>query len=185
MIIPELSCPATTRFVLRYAFRTVLASLLSAINALFNSENTKCNQLIWDSMLSHCLLLPEITQQAIYTPGAYPRWLFLAYIMYFSLNCKNILMYSYLSLPFAICLYWCIILWYMNEKQKNNLAKFFYDIAKIDFAALVVAQWANPSHLKYWILIVGIVATIVPLLVGIIMDKEENKKWQVLELSIS
>ncbi|GAB61277.1 MAG: hypothetical protein DWB56_13950 [Candidatus Jettenia sp.] len=64
----------------------------------------------------------------------------------------------------------------MNEKQKNNLAKFFYDIAKIDFAALVVAQLANPSHLKYWILIVGIIATIVPLFVGFILDKEENKK---------
>ena len=53
---------------------------------------------------------------------------------------------------------------------------FIYDIAKIDFVALVVAQFANPSNLKYWILIVGIIATIVPLLVGFILDKEENKK---------
>ncbi|TLD41851.1 MAG: hypothetical protein JETT_1868 [Candidatus Jettenia ecosi] len=64
----------------------------------------------------------------------------------------------------------------MTEKQRNNLAKFFYDIAKIDFAALVIAQLANSSHLKYWILIVGIIATIVPLFVGFILDKEENKK---------
>ena len=64
----------------------------------------------------------------------------------------------------------------MTEKQKTNLAKFFYDIAKIDFVALVVAQFANPSNLKYWILIVGIIATIVPLLVGFILDKEENKQ---------
>ncbi len=47
-------------------------------------------------------------------------------------------------------------MWPVTEKQKNNLAKFFYDIAKIDFAALVVAQFANPANLKYWILIVGI-----------------------------
>ena len=70
----------------------------------------------------------------------------------------------------------CIMLLVMTEKQKTNLAKFFYDIAKIDFVALVVAQFANPSNLKYWILIVGIIATIVPLLVGFILDKEENKK---------
>ena len=64
----------------------------------------------------------------------------------------------------------------MTEKQKTNLAKFFYDIAKIDFAALVVAQFANPSNLKYWILIVGIIATIIPLLVGFILNKEEVEK---------
>jgi len=64
----------------------------------------------------------------------------------------------------------------MNDKQASNLAKFFYDIAKIDFAALVVAQLANPSNLKYWILVVGIIATIIPLLVGLALDKKENKK---------
>lgn len=64
----------------------------------------------------------------------------------------------------------------MNEKQKNNLAKFFYDIAKIDFAALVVAQFANSNNLKYWILIIGIIATIVPLIVGFLLDKKEVKK---------
>ena len=64
----------------------------------------------------------------------------------------------------------------MTDKQKTNLAKFFYDIAKIDFAALVVAQFANPSNLKYWILIVGIIATIAPLIVALNLDKEEIKK---------
>ncbi len=48
----------------------------------------------------------------------------------------------------------------VNNKQTSNLAKFFYDIAKIDFAALVIAQLANPSDSKYWILIVGTIATI-------------------------
>lgn len=70
----------------------------------------------------------------------------------------------------------------MTEKQKTNLAKFFYDIAKIDFAALVVAQFANPANLKYWILIVGIIATIIPVLVGLVIDKQETEKWLVLEL---
>ncbi|MBE7547097.1 MAG: hypothetical protein HS127_08210 [Planctomycetia bacterium] len=64
----------------------------------------------------------------------------------------------------------------MNNKQTSNLAKFFYDIAKIDFAALVIAQLANPSDSKYWILIVGTIATIVPLLVGLTLDRKEDKK---------
>lgn len=64
----------------------------------------------------------------------------------------------------------------MTEKQKNNLAKFFYDIAKIDFAALVVAQFANPANLKYWILIVGIIATVTPIFVGLALDKQETEK---------
>ena len=67
-------------------------------------------------------------------------------------------------------------MWPMTEKQKNNLAKFFYDIAKIDFAALVVAQFANPANLKYWILIVGIIATVIPIFVGLALDKQETEK---------
>ncbi|HHT9130604.1 MAG TPA: DUF6722 family protein [Candidatus Brocadiaceae bacterium] len=61
----------------------------------------------------------------------------------------------------------------MTEKQKTNLAKFFYDIAKIDFAALVVAQVANPSNFKYWILAMGIIATIIPLLIALALDRKE------------
>ncbi len=64
----------------------------------------------------------------------------------------------------------------MIEKQKNNLAKFFYDIAKIDFAALVVAQFANTANLKYWILIIGIIATVIPVFVGLTLDKQETEK---------
>ena len=77
---------------------------------------------------------------------------------------------------FGIYCFRGIIFSIMTEKQKNNLAKFFYDIAKIDFAALVVAQFANPSNLKYWILIVGIIATIVPIFVGLVIDKQETEK---------
>ncbi len=52
-----------------------------------------------------------------------------------------------------------------TEKQKDNTAKFLYDIAKINFAALVIAQVANPSGLQFWILVMGILATIIPFIV--------------------
>ena len=97
---------------------------------------------------------------------------FRTYVSYLITKVKNIFMCFYHFFLFCI--------WYnflsMNEKQKTNLAKFFYDIAKIDFAALVVAQFANPSNLKYWILIVGIIATIIPILVGLVIDKQEAEK---------
>lgn len=63
----------------------------------------------------------------------------------------------------------------MTEKQKNNLAKFFYDIAKIDFAALVVAQLANTSRIRFWTLFLGIIATIIPLVIALSLDRKENK----------
>ncbi len=66
-------------------------------------------------------------------------------------------------------------MWPMTEKQKNNLAKFFYDIAKIDFAALVVAQFANPSNIRFWTLALGIISTIIPLLIALSLDRKENK----------
>ncbi|MGQ3684942.1 MAG: DUF6722 family protein [Candidatus Loosdrechtia sp.] len=64
----------------------------------------------------------------------------------------------------------------MNEKQKNNLIKFFYDIAKIDFAALVVAQFANPSKVRFWTLFLGIIATVIPLLIAYTLDRKEDKE---------
>ncbi len=48
-----------------------------------------------------------------------------------------------------------------TEKQKDNLSKFFYDIAKINFATLVVAPFTHPGTMKTWVLASGIIATIV------------------------
>lgn len=63
-----------------------------------------------------------------------------------------------------------------SEKQKDNLAKFFYDLAKINFAALVIAQIASPSGFKFWILVMGILATIIPLIVGLTLDGKELER---------
>ncbi|MBI5186441.1 MAG: hypothetical protein HZA01_12050 [Nitrospinae bacterium] len=60
-----------------------------------------------------------------------------------------------------------------TNKQKDNFAKFLYDIAKIDFAAFIIAQVTNPSAIKEWVLVVGIFATILPLIAAIILDGKE------------
>jgi hypothetical protein len=60
-----------------------------------------------------------------------------------------------------------------NKLNIDNLAKFFYDIAKIDFAALVVAHIANPSGVKIWIFVMGILATIIPLIAALGLDRKD------------
>ncbi len=64
----------------------------------------------------------------------------------------------------------------IKTDKQNNIAKFFYDIAKIDFAALVIAQIANPSGLKSWIVILGIMATLFPFTMAFILDGKEIER---------
>lgn len=63
-----------------------------------------------------------------------------------------------------------------TEKQKDNLAKFLYDIAKIDFAAFVVAQISKFTEFTILDFIIGILATIIPIIVALILDGKEMKQ---------
>lgn len=63
-----------------------------------------------------------------------------------------------------------------TEKQKNNLAKFLYDIAKIDFAAFVVARISKFTEFTILDFIIGILATIIPIIVALILDGKEMKQ---------
>ncbi len=63
-----------------------------------------------------------------------------------------------------------------TEKQKDNLAKFLYDIAKIDFAAFVVARISKFTELTILDFIIGILATIIPIIVALILDGKEMKQ---------
>ena len=93
-----------------------------------------------------------------------------------SLHCETFNRFTCLLCVFTFCFHFLpVIMWPMTEKQKNNLAKFFYDIAKIDFAALVVAQFANPSNIRFRTLALGIISTIIPLLIALSLDRKENK----------
>ena len=93
---------------------------------------------------------------------------------YFSLSHFSL---RFLSIDFyGGCWYSHVVPLIRTEKQKDNTAKFLYDIAKIDFAALVVAQIASSSGLRFWILVMGILATIVPFMVGLVLDGKEITK---------
>ena len=54
-----------------------------------------------------------------------------------------------------------IFLWFANmfdiisEKQKDNVAKFLYDVAKITLATLVLSPFTNKAPMKTWILVSG------------------------------
>lgn len=63
-----------------------------------------------------------------------------------------------------------------TDKQKDSTAKFFYDIAKVDFAALVITQITNPSGHKLWIIVLGILATIFPFAMAFILDGKEIER---------
>lgn len=60
-----------------------------------------------------------------------------------------------------------------TEKQKDNLAKFFWDMAKVSFAVQVITPLAKPEALQVFSLAVGIVAGFVLALVGFLCDAME------------
>ena len=52
-----------------------------------------------------------------------------------------------------------------NEKQKDNLAKFFWDDAKIALAALVIGPITKPETAQVWVIGAGVLAGATTLLV--------------------
>ena len=46
-----------------------------------------------------------------------------------------------------------------KDKQKDNLAKFCWDMAKITLGAMVIAPIAKPEPLAAWVLAAGVAAT--------------------------
>lgn len=63
----------------------------------------------------------------------------------------------------------------ITEKQKDNVAKFLYDVAKITLATLVLAPFTHTDPMKIWILISGICATTIFFLIAFNLDKKEIK----------
>jgi len=60
-----------------------------------------------------------------------------------------------------------------NEPQKQNLAKFLYDIAKIIFGVIVVSQILKPQEFKVWIFISGIASMVIFFFLAYILDGKE------------
>lgn len=62
-----------------------------------------------------------------------------------------------------------------NEKQKDNLAKFFWDDAKIALAALVIGPVTKPEVVQLWVIGIGVLATLAFALLGCLFDGMEVK----------
>lgn len=57
----------------------------------------------------------------------------------------------------------------MNKKQKEDLAKFFYDVAKLNFAGLVLASALNGG--SPWAVVFGGFATLGCVLVAVWLER--------------
>ena len=60
-----------------------------------------------------------------------------------------------------------------SEKQKENLSKFAYDIAKIIFAVTVVGPIAKPETFHFALFIGGFVVTVIFFVFGYMLDAKE------------
>lgn len=64
----------------------------------------------------------------------------------------------------------------MNQKQRDNIAKYLYDISKILLAALFIAPIAAPESFKAWIFISGLVGTILWFSLAVYIDGKGGKR---------
>ena len=60
-----------------------------------------------------------------------------------------------------------------SEKQKDNLAKFFWDMAKVSFAVQVLTPLAKPEALQAFSLTTGFGAGFILAFVGYLLDGME------------
>ena len=64
----------------------------------------------------------------------------------------------------------------MNREQRDDLARDLYDFAKIEFAALVVGNYALGDKFDQNMFIVGLVATGLTVTTGLVLRRTKRKK---------
>jgi len=60
-----------------------------------------------------------------------------------------------------------------TKEQKDNLAKFAYDIAKIIFAIIVIGPFVKYESFSLYVFIIGLLWAIIFLLIGNLLDGKE------------
>ena len=63
-----------------------------------------------------------------------------------------------------------------TEKQKDNLAKFFWDMAKVAFTLLVIGPFATPGSVSSGGLLRGVVVGFLLAFIGYFLDGREVLK---------
>jgi len=60
-----------------------------------------------------------------------------------------------------------------TKEQKDNNAKFCYDIAKITFAIIVIGPFAKPETFRIFTLIIGLVIVLIFFIFGNLIDRKK------------
>lgn len=63
-----------------------------------------------------------------------------------------------------------------SEKQKDNLAKFSYDVAKIILAIIVIGPLAKPESFHLFLFIGGYFVSMLFFVLGFLLDAKEVKE---------
>ncbi len=63
-----------------------------------------------------------------------------------------------------------------TEKQKDNFAKYLYDISKISFAVAVIGPIAKPEVTDKFTFFIGIFATIIFFIFATYLDSKKSKE---------
>jgi len=63
-----------------------------------------------------------------------------------------------------------------TEKQKDNLAKFSYDTAKIILAITVISPIAKPTTFNFALFVGGFIVTILFFALGCLLDTKEVRE---------
>jgi hypothetical protein len=63
-----------------------------------------------------------------------------------------------------------------NDKQKDNLAKFCWDMAKVSLGALVIAPIAKPEGVVASLVLAGVAATAAFGVLGYMIDGREVRR---------
>ena len=59
----------------------------------------------------------------------------------------------------------------LTKHQKENASKYFLDISKYTFGAIVVAKFISPNPMPEWIFWLGLFFAVTTFLIGIFLDK--------------
>ena len=65
-----------------------------------------------------------------------------------------------------------------TEKQRENLARFCWNMAQITLGALVVAPLARPESMETWVVVAGIGVTAAFVILGYVLDGMEVQQWK-------
>jgi hypothetical protein len=63
----------------------------------------------------------------------------------------------------------------LTQKQKENIAKYLFDISKLSFAGIVVGRIIAREELLSWVFIIGIAFSVATFILAVVIDKEGGK----------